>query len=174
MSFLKDLFKPKKQEQPIENKPILNKKFAVQNVKNHLKDLNQLIECRTKLNEIEPFKGYSDDEIIEIGCKATIYGDYKLDGASLGLTDNKGKKSLDVLLNDGDGNWFKVGNIAKTDLPILLPYMDNDLYDIKIKFTITGGLTKYISDDQYGDDYLQEHERNYGIELYIKIWNKRD
>ena len=43
MSFLKDLFKSKKQEQSIENKPILNKKFAVQNVKNHLKDLNQLL-----------------------------------------------------------------------------------------------------------------------------------
>ena len=73
MSFLKDLFKSKKQEQSIENKPILNKKFAVQNVKNHLKDLNQLIECRTKLNEIEPFNGYSDDEIIEFGYKATRY-----------------------------------------------------------------------------------------------------
>ena len=172
MSFLKDLFKPKKQMQPIEIKPVLNKKFAVQNVKNHLKDLNQLIECRTKLNEIEPFNGYSDKDIIELGCKASIYGDYKLDGVRLEIIDNKDKKSLDVLLNDGESNWFKIGNIAKTDLPILLPYINNELYNIQIKFTITGGLTKYISDDQYGGDYLQEHERNYGIDLYIKVWNK--
>lgn len=172
MSFLKDLFKQKKQEKPIENQPVLNKKFMVQNVKTYLKDLNQLIDCRTKLNEIEPFNGYSDEDIIEIGCKATIYGDYKLDGACLGLIDNKGKKSLDVLLNDGEDNWLKVGNIAKKDLPILLPYMDNNLYNVQIKFSITGGLTKYISDDQYGDNYLQEHERNYGIDLYIKVWNK--
>lgn len=148
-----------------KNEDVLySRTISVLKVYNHKEALHEIIEERTSKNELVPFKGKSDEQILDFSVNLSIFEDQLLDGVRI-----EGSKVF-IKCND---RYISIGDIANVYVSELYDYCHSDSVINKSMFEILGGRTKIISYNSYLDQTeLSEEEYDYSVNLHLKYIKK--
>lgn len=159
-----------KMELKEKNKPLYKEYLRVAGITNYNDNLDKIIKEKTEEGLLEKYGGLTKKELVEWledNEYLSIYQLSTLHGVKLNLTEYDNKPAINVLIECNDDDLI-VGSISKTDLPKLLPYLQNyQDYIFDSSYSIIGGKTKFLFDEE--ESIVEKEDANYGIELYIEI-----
>ena len=130
------------------------------------KKKKKIIKNNLDSGKLVPFKYFNEDSVLDEGENISIYAGQILDDVKLQKYLFKNENAIRVLINDGTGNYIEVGNVPKSEIDNILPYVDNT--SLKIKYEIVGGKTKCLDFDKNDNKCIETENLNYGIIIYIK------